>query len=83
MVRSDHVFLDSENQFLSEIHLPSGLDADANVSDGFTDDAARHGDTALTDCNEQNHRFTEPGRIYGRIIFSFLSDHVVTLPTFG
>lgn len=57
-------------------HLPSRRDPKANVGDGFTDDVARPRDIALTDCNEQNHRFTELGRIYGRTTFSSLNDHV-------
>jgi hypothetical protein len=64
-LKGDGVFFDGKNQFLSEIHLPSGFDADAHVGEGFSDDAARQRDVALTNCNEQNHRLTEPGRIRG------------------
>jgi hypothetical protein len=31
---------------------------------------------AFTDCNDQNHRFTKPGRICGRLFFYFVCDHV-------
>jgi hypothetical protein len=75
-IRGDGVFFDSENQFLSDIHLPPRLDADAHVGDGFADDPARHWDTALTDNDKKNRRFTEPGRIDGRNIIRFLSYHL-------
>jgi hypothetical protein len=54
-LRGGGVFFNSENQFLAKIHLPSRLEANADVGDGFTDDAARQGDFASADCNEQNH----------------------------
>jgi hypothetical protein len=37
---------------------------------------------ALTDCNEQNHRFTKPGRICGRLFFYSVCDHVNCLAPF-
>jgi hypothetical protein len=52
------------------------LDANAYGGDSFTDDAARHGDLASTDCDEQNHRFTEPAGIDGRKVFSSRGDQL-------
>ena len=82
VVQAGRVFFDSQDQFLSEIHLPSGIDADAHGGDRFADDATRHGDVALTDCNEQNHRFTKPGRICGRLFFYSVCDHASYLAPF-
>jgi|HubBroStandDraft_6_1064221.scaffolds.fasta_scaffold46831_5 hypothetical protein len=48
----------------NQIHLPSGIDADAHRRDGFADDAATYGEVALTDCNEQNHPFTKPDKLW-------------------
>ena len=36
---------------------------------------------ALTDYNEQNHRFTKPSRICGRLFFYPVCDHVGWLPS--
>ncbi len=40
-IQGDRVFFDSENQLLSDIHLPPRLDADAQVGDRFADNVAR------------------------------------------
>jgi hypothetical protein len=41
--QSDGGFFDSQDQFFSDIHLTSRIEADTDVGDGFTNDAARHG----------------------------------------
>jgi hypothetical protein len=75
-IQNNAVFLDSQNQFLSKVHLAARLDANAHFGRGFTDDSARHWDVALTDGKEQNHGFAEPCRICGRKISRSLSVHV-------
>jgi hypothetical protein len=42
-------FFNSWNQFLSDIHLPTRLDADARVGGRFTYDLAGHRDMTLAD----------------------------------
>jgi hypothetical protein len=75
-IRDDAVFFNRENQFLPKVHLQSNVDADVHGGDGFAHNAARQRDLALTDRNEQHHRFAEPARIRMRGIFNSLSDHV-------
>jgi hypothetical protein len=59
-------FFDGQNQLLPEIYLPPRIDVDANLANGFANDAATHWDVALTDSDNQNNRFAEPRRIPGR-----------------
>jgi hypothetical protein len=75
-IHSDGVFFNSYNQFFSDIHLPSGPDADTHICNGFADDAARHRDMALTDNDEQHDWFSEPARINGRNVLQFLGYHL-------
>jgi len=76
-------FFNSKNQIFSDIQFPSGLDANAHIGGRFANHAARHWDTALADYHKHNHRFTEPGRIPGRIFLRSLCDHVGHPPIFG
>jgi hypothetical protein len=69
-------FFDGQDQFFSDIHFPTRLDSDAQIGEGFADDAARHGDMALSDDDEQNHWFTEPRGVHWRKILCSLGNHV-------
>ena len=68
-------FFNGQNQIFSDIHFPSGPDADAYVGGRFTYNLARHRDMTLADNDEHNHWFSEPRRIHGRTIFRSLCDH--------
>jgi hypothetical protein len=54
-IRYGSIFFHGENQVFSDVHLPSGPDADAHIGSRFADDPAWHGDVAFADNNEQNH----------------------------
>ena len=52
------------------------MDADTDAGIDFVDDAERLRDKSLTDFNEQNHMFFDPGTIRGRNVLSSLTDYV-------
>jgi hypothetical protein len=71
----DDNFFNGEYQIFSDIHFPSGMQADAHVGGRFANNVARHWDMTLADHDEYNHRFTDPCRIHGRKFLRTIGDH--------
>jgi hypothetical protein len=51
------VFFEGQNQFFPDTQLPSRVEKDTNVGNGFGDNAAWHRNAALPDDDEQNYWF--------------------------